>query len=67
MAIGGFPKKKTPAAPEPAPIITAFAPGPAVVIPADEVEFDEESRFLLMSTRDFGDWTGYVPRNPDFM
>jgi hypothetical protein len=22
---------------------------------------------LLMSTRDFGDWTGYLPRNPGFM
>jgi hypothetical protein len=22
---------------------------------------------LLMSTRDFGDWRGYLPRNPGFM
>ena len=22
---------------------------------------------VLMSTRDFGDWTGYLPRNPGFM
>jgi hypothetical protein len=22
---------------------------------------------LLMSTRDFGDWSGYLPRNPGFM
>jgi hypothetical protein len=22
---------------------------------------------LLMSTREFGDWRGYLPRNPGFM
>jgi hypothetical protein len=33
------------------------------------VELGMRIRFpmLLMSTRDFGDWAGYLPRNPGFM
>jgi hypothetical protein len=44
MAMGGFPKKE-PTAPAATTPITASAP--AVAIPVDEAEFDEEGRLLL--------------------
>ena len=49
--------------------ISAFLPGASETALSIAVEHGMRITFpmLLMSTRDFGDWTGYLPRNPGFM
>ena len=49
--------------------VTAFLPGPcdAVLSIAVELGMRITSPTMLMSTRDFGHWTQYLPRNPGFM
>ncbi len=51
------------------PRVTAFLPGASETALRTAVEHGMRITFpmLLMSTRDFGDWTGYLPRNPGFM
>jgi ribosomal protein S18 acetylase RimI-like enzyme len=49
--------------------ISAFLPGASETALSVAVEYGMRITFpmLLMSTRDFGDWAGYLPRNPGFM
>jgi GNAT superfamily N-acetyltransferase len=49
--------------------VSAFLPGVSEMVLRTAVEHEMRMAFpmLLMSTRDFGDWTGYMPRNPGFM
>jgi ribosomal protein S18 acetylase RimI-like enzyme len=49
--------------------VSAFIPGPCEAALRIAVETGMRITFpmLLMSTRDFGDWTSYLPRNPGFM
>jgi hypothetical protein len=49
--------------------VSAFLPGASETALRTAVEHGMRITFpmLLMSTRDFGDWTGYLPRNPGFM
>lgn len=51
------------------PQVSAFVPGASEAALKIAVEQGMRITFpmLLMSTRDFGDWTGYLPRNPGFM
>ncbi len=51
------------------PRVTAFLPGASEAALKIAVEHGMRITFpmLLMSTSDFGDWTGYLPRNPGFM
>ena len=51
------------------PQVSAFLPGASEAALRTAVEHGMRITFpmLLMSTRDFGDWTGYLPRNPGFM
>jgi len=51
-----------------APQVSAFLPGTSEAI-GIAVEHGMRIRFpmVLVSTRDFGDWTRYLPRNPGFM
>src|SRR3979490_150969 len=51
------------------PQVSAFLPGASEAALTAAVEHGMRITFpmLLMSTRDFGDWTGYLPRNPGFM
>jgi ribosomal protein S18 acetylase RimI-like enzyme len=52
-----------------APQVSAFLPGTSETALRTAIEHGMRITFpmLLMSTRDFGDWTGYLPRNPGFM
>ena len=52
-----------------APKISAFLPGASETALSIAAEHGMRITFpmLLMSTHDFGDWTGYLPRNPGFM
>ena len=49
--------------------VSAFLPGVSEMVLRTAVEHEMRMAFpmLLMSTRDFGDWSGYLPRNPGFM
>jgi ribosomal protein S18 acetylase RimI-like enzyme len=49
--------------------VSAFLPGASEMALSIAVEHGMRITFpmLLMSTRDFGDWTRYLPRNPGFM
>jgi len=49
--------------------VSVFLPGASETALRTAVEHGMRITFpmLLMSTRDFGDWTGYLPRNPGFM
>jgi GNAT superfamily N-acetyltransferase len=49
--------------------VSAFLPGASETALKIAVEHGMRITFpmLLMSTRDFGDWRGYLPRNPGFM
>ena len=49
--------------------VSAFLPGTSETALSTAVEHGMRITFpmLLMSTRDFGDWTQYLPRNPGFM
>jgi ribosomal protein S18 acetylase RimI-like enzyme len=49
--------------------VSAFLPGVSETALSTAVESGMRITFpmLLMSTRDFGDWAGYLPRNPGFM
>jgi GNAT superfamily N-acetyltransferase len=49
--------------------VSAFLPGTSETALRTAVEHGMRITFpmLLMSTRDFGDWSGYLPRNPGFM
>jgi hypothetical protein len=49
--------------------VTAFIPGTADTAFKIAVEHEMRITFpmVLMATRDFGDWTRYLPRNPGFM
>jgi GNAT superfamily N-acetyltransferase len=49
--------------------VSAFLPGTSDTALSIAVEHGMRITFpmVLMSTRDFGDWTKYVPRSPDFM
>ena len=51
------------------PRVTAFLPGASEAALRTAVEHGMRITFpmLLMSTRDFGDWSAYLPRNPGFM
>ena len=51
------------------PQVSAFLPGASEAALRIAVEHGMRITFpmLLMSTRDFGDWSGYLPRNPGFM
>ena len=51
------------------PQVSAFLPGASEAALSIAVGHGMRITFpmLLMSTRDFGDWTGYLPRNPGFM
>lgn len=51
-----------------APAVSAFVPGPseALAIAAD-AGMRLTLPMVLMSSRDHGDWTSYLPRNPGFM
>jgi hypothetical protein len=51
------------------PKISAFLPGGSEAALGIAVEHGMRITFpmLLMSNREFGDWTGYLPRNPGFM
>jgi hypothetical protein len=52
-----------------APQISAFVPG--IATNAVNAAVAQGMRItlpmVLLSTRDFGDWTRYLPRNPGFM
>jgi hypothetical protein len=52
-----------------APQISAFVPGTATaaVSAAAAQGMRITLPMVLLSTRDFGDWTRYLPRNPGFM
>jgi ribosomal protein S18 acetylase RimI-like enzyme len=49
--------------------VSAFIPGASETALRTAVELGMRITFpmLLMSTREFGDWTRYLPRNPGFM
>jgi ribosomal protein S18 acetylase RimI-like enzyme len=49
--------------------VSALLPGSSEAALTTAVEHGMRITFpmLLMSIRDFGDWTGYLPRNPGFM
>ncbi len=49
--------------------VSAFLPGPCETGLRIAAETGMQITFpmLLMSSRDFGDWTRYLPRNPGFM
>jgi hypothetical protein len=49
--------------------VSAFLPGTSDTALSAAVEHGMRITFpmVLMSTRDFGDWTQYLPRNPGFM
>jgi hypothetical protein len=49
--------------------VSAFLPGSSESALRTAVEHGMRITFpmLLMSTRDFGDWSAYLPRNPGFM
>jgi hypothetical protein len=49
--------------------VSAFLPGTSGTTLSVAVEHGMRITFpmVLMSTRDFGDWTQYLPRNPGFM
>jgi len=49
--------------------VSAFLPGASETALSTAVEHGMRITFpmLLMSTRDFGDWAQYLPRNPGFM
>jgi ribosomal protein S18 acetylase RimI-like enzyme len=51
------------------PRVSAFLPGASEAALRTAVEHGMRITFpmLLMSTCDFGDWRGYLPRNPGFM
>lgn len=51
------------------PQVSAFLPGVSEAALSAAVEHGMRITLpmVLMSTRDFGDWTGYLPRNPGFM
>jgi len=51
------------------PQVSAFLSGASEAALTTAVEHGMRITFpmLLMSTRDFGDWTGYLPRNPGFI
>jgi hypothetical protein len=51
------------------PQVSAFIPGVAGPALTAAVEHGMRIMFpmVLMSTRDFGNWTQYLPRNPGFM
>jgi ribosomal protein S18 acetylase RimI-like enzyme len=51
------------------PKVSAFLPGASEAALGIAVEHGMRITFpmLLMSNREFGDWTGYLPRNPGFM
>lgn len=51
------------------PQVSVFLPGASEAALRIAVEHGMRITFpmLLMSTRDFGDWSGYLPRNPGFM
>jgi ribosomal protein S18 acetylase RimI-like enzyme len=51
------------------PQVSVFLPGACETALRTAVEHGMRITFpmLLMSARDFGDWTGYLPRNPGFM
>ncbi|MGY4501951.1 ribosomal protein S18 acetylase RimI-like enzyme [Bradyrhizobium sp. GM24.11] len=51
------------------PQVSAFLPGASEAALRTAVEHGMHITFpmLLMSTRDFGEWSGYLPRNPGFM
>jgi hypothetical protein len=51
-----------------APQVSAFLPGVSEALRV-AVEHGMRITFpmVLVSTRDFGDWTRYLPRNPGFM
>jgi ribosomal protein S18 acetylase RimI-like enzyme len=50
-------------------LVSAFLPGTSEAALRTAVEHGMRITFpmLLMSSHDFGDWTGYLPRNPGFM
>lgn len=52
-----------------APHLSAFVPGPsdAALSVALAAGMRITSPMVLMATRDFGNWTQYLPRNPGFM
>jgi hypothetical protein len=52
-----------------APQVSAFLPGPSEIALGIAAEHGMRITFpmVLVSTRDFGDWTRYLPRNPGFM
>jgi len=49
--------------------VSAFLPGASETALSIAAEYGMRITFpmLLMSSRDFGDWAGYLPRNPGFM
>jgi ribosomal protein S18 acetylase RimI-like enzyme len=49
--------------------VSAFIPGPCDAALGIAVAHGMRIAFpmMLMSSRDFGDWSGYLPRNPGFM
>jgi ribosomal protein S18 acetylase RimI-like enzyme len=49
--------------------VSAFLPATTETVLGTAVEHGMRITFpmLFMSTHDFGDWTGYLPRNPGFM
>jgi ribosomal protein S18 acetylase RimI-like enzyme len=51
------------------PQVSAFLPGASEAVLTTAVEHGMRITFpmLLMSAREFGDWSGYLPRNPGFM
>jgi GNAT superfamily N-acetyltransferase len=52
-----------------APQVTAFVPGAAEAALGVAIQSGMRITFpmLLMSSHEFGDWRGYLPRNPGFM
>jgi hypothetical protein len=52
-----------------APQVSAFLPGTSDIALSIAAEHGMRITFpmVLVSTRDFGDWTRYLPRNPGFM
>jgi hypothetical protein len=51
------------------PQVSAFVPGVAEPAPTTAMEHGMRITFpmVLMSTRAFGNWSQYLPRNPGFM
>jgi ribosomal protein S18 acetylase RimI-like enzyme len=52
-----------------APQVSAFIPSPCEATLSAAIEYGMRVTvpMVLMSTRDFGNWTQYLPRNPGFM